>query len=165
MADLLTHVLVPYILLTVAAWRFDRITAPWIAVAMGGAAIPDLVKLHLLVKAFVIEENIGIPFSYDALSTLGGVALVAAVITVAFERRHWRRGYGYLVFGGLTALVLDGLRAFADGHASAWLFPLTWWRPPTPSLYVTSDRWVVAVAIGIAVLIAGVSQARTRFDR
>jgi hypothetical protein len=164
MADLLTHVLVPFVLLMIAAWRFDRITAPWIAIAMAGAAIPDLVKLHLLVKAFVIEETFGIPFNYEALSTLGGVALVAAAITVAFERQHWRRTYAYLVFGVLTALVLDGLRAFADGHASAWLFPLTWWQTPTPSLYTTSDFRVIVLVVGCTLLVAGASHAQARID-
>lgn len=49
MADLLTHVLVPYILLTVIGWRID-IPKRWIPVAMGwgGAAVPDLVKISLV---------------------------------------------------------------------------------------------------------------------
>lgn len=147
MADLLSHVLIVYALLTVVSWKVERVTSKWIAVAMGGAAIPDLTKAHILLKSFVIEETVGIPFDYSAVSTVGGVVLVAAVLTVAFDRDHWRRVYGYLLLGGTTSLVVDGLRVFADGRSTPWLFPLTWWEPPTPSLYVSSDVRVAAITI------------------
>jgi hypothetical protein len=55
----------------------------------------------------------------------------------------------FLVAGGTCSFVVDGLRAYADGYASFWLYPL-WWRPPTPSLYVTSNPRVLAVTITAA---------------
>ena len=147
MADLLTHLLAPYILLTVASWRVDWLDQRWVVVGMGGAAIPDLVKIGIVLDERVVEAFLGVPFSYMPVSTLGGVLLLAGVITVAFERRRWRRVFGLVTFGGLTSLLLDGMRVYADGRASAWLYPFTNWRPPTPSLYVSSDPTVLVVAL------------------
>ncbi|NHX39341.1 MULTISPECIES: metal-dependent hydrolase [Haloarcula] len=147
MADLLTHLLVTYILLTVASWRADWLDQRWVVVGMGGAAIPDLVKVGIVLNERVVEAFLGVPFSYMPVSTLGGVLLLAGVITVAFERRRWRRVFGLVTFGGLTSLLLDGMRVYADGRASAWLYPFTNWRPPTPSLYVSSDPTVLVVAL------------------
>ena len=147
MADLLTHLLAPYILLTVASWRVDWLDQRWVVVGMGGAAIPDLVKVGIVLDERVVEAFLGVPFTYMPVSTLGGVLLLAGVITVAFERRRWRRVFGLVTFGGLTSLLLDGMRVYADGRASAWLYPFTNWRPPTPSLYVSSDPTVLVVAL------------------
>ncbi|EMA19393.1 metal-dependent hydrolase [Haloarcula amylolytica] len=158
MADLLTHLLVPYILLTVASWRVDWLDQRWVIVGMGGAAIPDLIKLEIVLEEKTVESILGHPFSYDPLSTLGGVLLLAGVITVAFERRHWRRVFGLVTFGGLTSLLLDGIRVYADGRASVWLYPFTNWRPPTPSLYVSSDPTVLVVALLAAGTVAVVDR-------
>jgi len=147
MADLLTHLLVPYILLTVASWAVGWLDRRWVVVGMGGAAIPDLVKIGIVLDERVVEAFLGVPFTYMPVSTLGGVLLLAGVITVAFERRRWRRVFGLVTFGGLTSLLLDGMRVYADGRASAWLYPFTNWRPPTPSLYVSSDPTVLVVAV------------------
>jgi len=154
MADLLTHLLVPYILLTVASWRVDWLDHRWVVVGMGGAAIPDLIKVRIVVDENTVETLLGIPFTYAPLSTLGGVLLLAGIITVAFERRNWGRVFGIVTFGGLTSLLLDGLRVYADGRASAWLYPFTNWRPPTPSLYVSSDPTVLVVALLAAGVVA-----------
>jgi len=152
MADLLTHVLVPYLLLTPASWRFADLDRRWIPVAMGGAAIPDLSKLSLLIDARTVESVIGYPFTYQAISSLGGVLLIAAAIALVFAESR-RAAYGWLVFGGVTALVLDGLRAFADGYANPWLYPLVYDRLPTPSLYVTADPLVPFLAVTAALAV------------
>ncbi|EMA00819.1 hypothetical protein SAMN05443574_101240 [Haloarcula vallismortis] len=154
MADLLTHLLVPYILLTIASGGVGWLDQRWIVVGMGGAAIPDLVKVEIVVHEETVEALLGIPFTYKPLSTLGGVLLLSGIIAVAFERRHWRRVFGLVTFGGLTSLLLDGMRVYADGRASAWLYPFTSWRPPTPSLYVSSDPTVLVVALFAAGTVA-----------
>ena len=107
MADLLSHLLVAYTLLTLASWRLDWLDRKWVVVGTGGAAIPDLVKVRRLLGADTVEAALGVPFSYAPFSTLGGVALVAGLITLAFERRQWRRAYPLVVAGGLTSLVGD----------------------------------------------------------
>jgi hypothetical protein len=150
MADLLTHLLAAYALLTVASWRVDWLERRWVVVGTGGAAIPDLVKIDLVLDEDVVAETLGVPFSYAPLSTLGGVAVVAGLITLAFERHLWPRTYGLVLLGGLSSLVGDSLRVFADGRASAWLYPVTDWRPPAPSLYVSSDPGVLVVVLIVA---------------
>lgn len=161
MADLLTHVLVAYALLTVASWWLDWLTARWIVIGTGGAIVPDLTRLDLLVDADTVGGLLGVPFTWAHLSTLGGVLLVCAVITVLFERDWWRRVFGLLVAGGLSSLVLDGLRVYADGRAGQWLFPfLPTYRPPTPGLYVSSDPLVLVVAVVVTALVIGVDRSR-----
>jgi len=153
MADLLTHLLLAFALGTIASWRVDWLTHRWVVVGVGGAAIPDLVKVDIVLDADTVAAALGIPFSFEPLSTLGGVLIVAGLITLAFERDHWRRVYGLVVTGGVLSLVVDGLRIYADGRASAWLYPLSNWRPPTPSLYVSSDPLVLVVALSFATVV------------
>lgn len=151
MADLLTHVLVPYIILTVAGWRIDRITDRWIVVGMAGAMIPDLSKVRVVFPPGAVRDVLGVPFSYFPISTLGGVIVIAGIVTLLFRER--RRAFGFLLFGGSSALLLDGMRAFADGRSDFWLYPFLWWRPPTPGVYVSSDLrvMIVVVVIGVAI--------------
>jgi hypothetical protein len=148
MADLLTHVLAAYVLLTVAGWRVGWLEPRWVAVGMGGAAIPDLVKVERLVDEGLVQSALGLPFEYDPVSSLAGVLVVAGAITLFFGHAR-RRVYGLLVAGGFLSLVLDGLRVFVDGSSDFWLYPL-WWRPPTPNLYVTADVRVVVVAVTVS---------------
>ncbi|WP_436926783.1 metal-dependent hydrolase [Halosimplex amylolyticum] len=160
MADLLTHVLAVYVVLTVASWRVAAVTSRWVVVGMCGSAIPDLVKTQLVLDSAVVEAVLGAPFSYAPVSTLGGVLLIAAAIGLAFARRHRRRAYAFLVAGGVISLVLDGLRVYATGRAGPWLYPFTWWRPPTPSLYVTSDPRILVLAIAVAGVVFAVDRKR-----
>jgi hypothetical protein len=152
MADLLTHILVPYVLLTPASWQFEWLTKRWIVIGMAGAAIPDLVKVGIVLDATVVESVLGVPFSYSPISSVGGVLCIAGAIAIFFENQR-RRVFLLLLFGGFTSLVVDGLRVFADGRSGFWLYPFTWWRPPTPSLYVTSDYRVLVVAILISTVV------------
>lgn len=152
MADLLTHVLFAYVLVTAARWRFD-VSRRWIPVAMGGAAIPDLSRVRLLVPEATVENALGLEFTYMPVESLAGLVLVGAAITLAFDRRYWRRAYTVLLFGGATSLLLDGMRVYADGHAGFWLYPIPW-RPPTANLYVSSDPRIPIAAVAVAVVVA-----------
>lgn len=152
MADLLTHILLPYVILTVASWQFEWLTKRWVIIGMAGAAIPDLVKINIVLDSSVIESLLGMPFSYAPISSLGGVLIIAAAITVFFQKQR-RQVFVFLVFGGLTSLVVDGLRVFADGQSGFWLYPFTWVRPPTPSLYVTSDIRVPVAAVMVSTVV------------
>ncbi|MFC7076780.1 hypothetical protein [Haloarcula halophila] len=88
MADLLTHLLAPLIVLTVVGWRVEWLETRLIALVMGGAAIPDLVKVGIVLDSTLVRTALGVPFSYAPLSTLGGVLMVAGLITLLFARRH-----------------------------------------------------------------------------
>lgn len=148
MAELLTHVLVAYVLLTVAGWRweFDR---RWVPVAMGGAAVPDLSKVDLVLSTRTVEAVVGHGFTWSPVSSIAGVAVVGAGIALLFGDGLRRRAWTFLVVGGTCSLVVDGLRVFADGHSTYWLYPI-YWRPPTPSLYLTADSRVTLLAVGVA---------------
>ncbi|MFC7006657.1 metal-dependent hydrolase [Halalkalicoccus salilacus] len=155
MAELLTHVLVAYAVLTIAGWRVDWLTPRWVALGTVGALLPDLNQLGRLLSGPAIERMLGVPFAYGALHTVGGIVLLAALVALFFAQR--RRAFAVLVAGGLSHLLLDALKIHADGRAGTWLYPLTWWRHPAPDLYVSADSRVLAAALvgATAVLVAG----------
>ena len=151
MAELLSHVLIAYIVLTCASWRFEWLTQRWVAVGMIGAILPDLSRIGLFVTDAAIETALGVPFAIGALQTLGGLLLLAATGSLVVAD-HRRRAFGLLFVGGFLHLFTDGLKSWADGGAGAWLYPLSWYRHPTPGLYVSSNLWVL-VGIGTVALV------------
>lgn len=152
MADLLSHVLVAYALGTVAGWRLEWLSRRWIAVAMVGAVLPDLNRIGLFVNDPTVEAALGTPFAFDAIQTLGGVLVLAGIGALGFET-HRTRAYGLLLAGGISHLLFDAIKRYADGEAGTWLFPLTWARHPTPNLYVSSDPAVLLVAVSVALCV------------
>lgn len=157
MADLLSHVLLAYAVLTVSSWRFGWLTRRWVVVGMGGAAIPDFVKIELLVDDAVVQGVLGVPFSWAPVGSLWGLLLIGGAIALLFPFGSRRRAVGALLLGGGTSLMVDGMRVYADGHAGFWLYPL-WWRPPTPNLYISADWWVMVVAAAVALVVFGVER-------
>ena len=160
MADLLTHVLAAYALATVASWRWKRLTEPWIAVVMIGALLPDLNRIGLLVTDAAIEATLGATFGIDAVHTLGGSVLLAGAGAMVVADDH-RRVFALLLAGALSHLLVDGLKVYADDDAGVWLYPFTWYRHPTPNLYVSSDSTVLAAALAVAI---GVTVVDRRFE-
>lgn len=156
MADLLTHLLAAYAVLTVLGWRVEWLTRRWVVVGTGGAAIPDLLKVELLLEEATVGRILGVPFDYDPVGSLFGLVVIAGAVAVHFGSDR-RRAYLLLLAGGSSALVLDGLRAYAGGRAFFWLYPL-WWRPPTPGLYVTADPRVLGLATVVAGLVYGLDR-------
>jgi len=163
MADLLAHVLLAYALFTAVGW-WRTLPRRWVVVAMGGAALPDLTKVRLLVNGGAVESAVGVPFSFAPLTTLGGVLLTAGLVALLFGRERRRRAYGFLVAGGVTSLVVDALRITIDGRAGSVLYPLTWWEPPSLGFYLTSDPRVTAVAVGLALGVFLVDRRRSGGD-
>lgn len=159
MADLLSHALVAYAVLTVLSWRFGWVTRRWVVVGMGGAAIPDLVKIGMLIDDAVVQAAFGVPFSWEPVGSLWGLLLIGGGVSLLFPTDLRRRAVGTLLIGGGTSLILDGMRVYADGRAGFWLYPL-WWRPPTPNLYVSADWRVLVIAMVVALIVFGVE---TRF--
>ena len=159
MADLLTHVLFAYALATVASWRWERLTRPWIAVVMIGALLPDLNRIGLLITDAAIETVLGISFDIDGIHTLGGAVLLAGAGAMVVADGH-RRVFALLLAGALSHLLVDGVKAYADGEAGVWLYPFTWYRHPTPNLYVSSDPSVLVAALLIAIAVTGLDRIR-----
>jgi len=146
MAELLSTVLLTYSVFTIGSWWIDGLDRRWIVVAMGGAAIPDLVKVDLLVDARVIEQTVGLPFSYTPVASIGGVAVVAGIVAMLFGTQWRRQAYAILFAAGGFSLLIDGARVYADGYANFYLYPV-WIRPPTPELFVSADPAVLGVAL------------------
>ncbi|MXR50410.1 metal-dependent hydrolase [Halovenus sp. WSH3] len=152
MADGLSHVLLAFGLFTATGWVIGWLDRRWIAVGMVGSLLPDLSRLDLILDDSTISRVVGIPFDWGGVHTLGGVVLLGALGAVLFEtRQEQRRGFGLLVAGGCSHLLVDAVKRWADGAGNVPLYPVSWWRPPTPGLYVSADRWVLGVAVAVAV--------------
>ena len=171
MADWITHIAVAYALFTVASWRLDWLDSRWIVVGIVGSILPDLNRVRLLVDGDLITAVLGIPFEWGGLHTLGGVLLMAAVGALLFDRedddrwldRDQRRAFGLLLVGALSHIAVDLPQPYADGRllTNIYFFPFTSWRGPTPGWYVSADRWVAVVAVGIALAVFLADRYRT----
>lgn len=168
MAELLSHVLLAFAAFTVLGWAIDWLDRGWVVVGMVGSLFPDLNRLDLLVGSHAVEGVLGIPFDWSGLHTLGGVVVLAGAGALCFRSRRERwRAFALLVAGGLSHLAVDAVKAWADGAGGAFLFPVSWWRAPTPGWYVSADRWVllVAAAVAAAVLLVDRYHAGQSGDR
>ena len=164
MPDLLTHVFVMYGVVTVASWRYDWLAPPYVTVAMMGAMIPDMTKIKLLLPSHRVESALGLPFDWFALHTLGGSLVAVLIGTVLVPRSHRGRVLSLLALGAASHLLLDALLVNPSGHSYAVLWPLTQYRPPTPGLYLSTDRWSAAVTGAVAGLV-WLRTRRLRSDR
>ena len=97
MADLLTHILVGYVLAVLLSWRADWITAPYITLVMGAAVLPDLNRIELVIPAATIEATLGIPWSWTPLHRVGGTFLIICLGTMLASKQLRRRVFGLLV--------------------------------------------------------------------
>jgi len=150
-ADLLTHVLLAYAGCTILSWH-RPIPTHWIAITMVGSILPDLNRITLIVTNRTFEAFLGVPFDIDALSTLGGTVLLAGIGSMVVTNQH-RRTFAALLAGALSHHFIDGVKAYADSAAGTWLYPITWARHPTPSLYVSSDPAVLVAAVSITAIV------------
>jgi hypothetical protein len=149
-ADLLTHVLAAYVLATLCSLRDARITPAATTAAMVGGLVPDLNRIELLLPATTVETTLGVPFAWDALLTVGGVAVAVALGTLLVPRRLRPMTAAMLSLGALSHFVLDYLLRFPSGHTHPYLWPLTAAGLPGPGLYLSSARWPAAVAVVVA---------------
>lgn len=162
MPDVLTHVLAAYVLATALSFRVDWIAPPYVTLCMMGAMIPDLVKIGLVVPSARVEALLGVPFSWDAVHTLGG-STVAVLVGVALVPSAYRtRVFAMLALGVLSHHALDVLIYHPSGYVYDVFWPLSSTWVPAGDLYNSSDRWPLVVASGVA---AAVALARRRIDR
>lgn len=160
MAELLTHALTGLVLAVVLSWWVDWIDPPLIVMAMLGAILPDLNRLGLVVPSHTIEAVIGIPWSWMVLHTVGGVALVIAMIVVLVPRRLAIPVGAMLVLGASSHLALDYLLWQADGLASPLLWPITDWQLAFDGFYLSTDRWPTVIAIAVTGVVLTVDRYR-----
>lgn len=147
MADLLTHVLIAYALAALLALRDDRITPATTTAAMVGGLVPDLNRIGLVLPASTVESALGVTVGWDAFATVGGVAVVIGLGTLAVPPRLRRRTAAMLVLGASSHFLLDYLLLFPSGYTHPYLWPATAAGLPGPGLYLSSARWPAAVAV------------------
>lgn len=159
MPDLLTHVLVAYVAATAASWRYGWLTPSYVTVAMMGAMIPDMTKIRLVLPGYRVESLLSVPFDWFALHTAGGSAVAVLVGTLLVPSRQRRRVFVLLALGAASHHLLDLLLINPSGYSYAVLWPLTGYQPPTPGLYLSTDRWPT-LASGILALLVRLIDAR-----
>ena len=158
MAELLTHVLAAYILATALSWHYGWIDPRYVTIAMAGAITPDLSRFDLLIPAEWIEATFGLPFSWGAFHTLGGTTFVVAIGTLLVPRRYRLRVFAMLMLGALSHHALDLLLLNPSGHSYAVFWPATQYHPPSPGLYLSTDRWPALVAGLVAAVVWAVDR-------
>jgi len=163
MADLLTHVLTAYVLAALLSLRNDRITPAMTTAAMVGGLVPDLNRVGLVVPASTVESAVGVPVGWDAFSTVGGVAVVLGLGTLAVPPRLRRRTAAMLALGASSHFLLDYLLLFPSGYGHPYLWPVTAAGLPGPGLYLSSARWPAVVALALAT-VAWIAARRQRDD-
>jgi len=153
MAELLTHVLVGYVLAVLLSWRYEWITYPFVVVAMFGALLPDLNRIELLLPAATIEATLQIPWSWTPLHRVGGTLVVIA-IGVVLAPATCRRGVAALLaLGAGSHYLLDFFLYKPSGLTGPFLWPFTSHRFAVEGFYLSSDRWTAAVMILIALVV------------
>ncbi|WP_042665859.1 metal-dependent hydrolase [Haloferax sp. ATB1] len=153
MPDLLSHALLAYTIATVASWRYEWITRPYVTVAMAGAFIPDMTKVRLLIPSARVEQLLEISFEWGGLHT-AGAALCSVLIGVLLVSESERsRVFALLSVGAASHLIADAFLLKPTGLSYPLLWPFTRIHPPTPGLYLSTD-FEPALVLGIVALVA-----------
>ena len=161
MPDVLTHVLWGYIIGMLLSFRYDWLDARFVTIVMLGALLPDLTKIALVVDDALVEQFLGVPFSWGAIHRLGGATVACAIGAVLAGDGLRTRVFALLMIGAASHLVLDGLLVNVSGYSYSILWPVTNYHFPTPNLFLSSDRWPAVVSAGVA---AGVWILKRRGD-
>lgn len=152
MPDLLTHVLIAYMLGRGLVCHSDQLSEYHIPVLMTGSILPDLSKIRLVVGELV-TDLFGVQFTWVAIHRIGAVLALAGVGTLLFDSERRRSVFGLLVGGATIHLVLDTGIKRANGLAPPYLYPFTWWQPPAGGFYLSSDLWPVTTAVILATVV------------
>lgn len=153
MADLLTHVLVGYVLATSLSIRYGWISPQLVTVAMIGAVIPDLYRVSILVPNGTVVQLLGVPFSWLGIHTIGGsigVALLGAALT---RRQHRLSVFLLLSLGVASHMLLDALLYSLAGENRLLFWPLTPDELWIPGYYLSTDRWPAVVSATTAAVV------------
>ncbi|MFW6305204.1 MAG: metal-dependent hydrolase [Candidatus Saliniplasma sp.] len=140
-ADLLTHVLVAFSVGIILSWRFKWISRNYITIIMLGAVLPDLTRIGLIIEPAYIENTFGVPFSWSPLHTIAGVFIIILLLTLVVHERYSKPVFILLVLGAFTHLFMDSFLLTTTGTSYTVFFPITFYNPPTPGFYLSTDMW------------------------
>ena len=153
MTELLTHVLVGFILGTVLSFRFDWVERQFVTVVMVGAVLPDLWQIGLVVPSETVQEALGLPFYWFVLHTPFGTILSVSIVTLVVDGPYRKRVFGLLLAGAASHFVLDSLLINPSIFSSVLFWPVATELLPLPMVIVSSDRWPAALALCAAVVV------------
>ncbi|RDZ48211.1 metal-dependent hydrolase [Haloferax sp. Atlit-19N] len=153
MPDLLAHALLAYTIATVASWRYEWITRPYVTVAMAGAFIPDMTKVRLLIPSARVEQLLAIPFDWIGLHTAGAALCSVLIGVLLVPESERRRVFTLLSVGAASHLIADAFLLKPTGLSYPLFWPVTRIHPPTPGLYLSTD-FEPALVLGIVALVA-----------
>ena len=153
MADVLTHVLVGYILGTLLSIRYESLRSAHVTLVMIGALTPDLVKIQLIAPDERVAETLGVAFSWSSLHTLVGSVLLIGLGALLLGPAHRKQAFALFAVGILSHHLLDILLLTPTGEAYAVFWPFLEYRLPAGDLYLSSDRWPALVASCGALLV------------
>nr|WP_193787997.1 metal-dependent hydrolase [Natronorubrum bangense] len=159
-ADILTHVLVGYIIGTLLSFRYEWIRPAHVTLVMIGALSPDFVKIELFVPDGLATALLGVPFSWSPLHTLGGTVLVICLASLLLAPEYRAQALALFAIGAFSHHALDVLLMTPTGDAYAVFWPLTGYRPPAGGLYLSSDRWPALASGLVAVVVWAVARRR-----
>ncbi|ELY37822.1 metal-dependent hydrolase [Natronorubrum tibetense] len=160
MADVLTHVLVGYILGTLLSIRYESLRSAHVTLVMIGALTPDLVKIQLIAPDERVAETLGVAFSWSSLHTFVGSVLLIGLGALLLGPAHRKQAFALFAVGVLSHHILDILLLTPTGEAYTVFWPFLQYRPPAGDLYLSSDRWPALVASCGALLVWIVSRRR-----
>ena len=151
MADVLTHVLVGFIVGTLLSIRYDWLGPEYVTLVMIGALSPDIAKIDLVISSETVSALLGVPFGWSALHTLGGTVIVVLLGSLLVAPEYRTRAIALFFVGAVSHHVLDLLLISTTGYSYAVFWPMTEVRFPRGDLYLSSDRGPVVVVGALAV--------------
>lgn len=165
MGDLMTHVLIAYIIAKLLSIRYPWITTPYVTAAMVGGVLPDLNRIELILPAETIEGALGVPFSWSGLHRGGPVAAMVLICGYLVPSCHRTRVILMVAMGAGVHLVMD-LFLEPTGPSFAVLWPLTTWEPVLPGIYSSRDVRITPAFMVLAALTwLGVEYVKQATDR
>lgn len=165
LADLLTHVLVAYVLATACSWRYDWLSRPLVTAVLVGAVIPDLGHIAgSAIPAETVATTLGVPFSWRPFHLLGGTAIVVAIATLVAGRRHAKRALLALAIGAGSHYVVDLFKITEIGRSWSLFWPLSSMQLPVPAFYVSAEQWPAVVLTLLATVTWMANRSRRTTD-
>lgn len=153
MPDLLSHILIVYILYKPTDWFFSWFSDRALGVVMIGAMLPDLAKIRLVLPTEPIDQMLGQKLILNGIHRLGPTTVLACIGAMLFKQGKRRQAFTWLMAGAGLHLALDLTVKRAGGVAPPYLYPLTWWEPPALNLLQSSDTWPYVITSLIAISI------------
>ncbi|WP_076609733.1 metal-dependent hydrolase [Natronorubrum thiooxidans] len=151
MPDVLTHVLVGYVIGMLLSVRHEGVRPAHVTLVMIGALSPDFAKIQLFVPDGLVAAVLSVSFSWSPLHTLTGTVLVVCLGALLAAPGCRRLVIALLVIGALSHHALDLLLMTPTGEAYGVFWPITEYRLPAGGLYLSSDRWPALVS-GLAAI-------------